>query len=191
MDIPALSFVYIVEDLQNLQTGGDCVDGWSKEEFRVLYDRYVDMLYKICMVYLKNESDAKDGVQEIFLKLWEKKPSFSGQEHEKAWLIRLAKNYCINQLRSHWFRKRSAPPDWSAIPAEETEEDTELLELVMSLPVKFREVLYLYYYEEYSVREISRLLGRKESTLQSRLAAGREKLKERIKDHGLGAEYGR
>lgn len=64
---------------------------WSEEEFRLLYDRYIDMLYKICMVYLKNESDARDGVQEIFLKLWEKKPDFSDQEHEKAWLIRLAK----------------------------------------------------------------------------------------------------
>ena len=167
------------------------MDRWSQEEFRVLYDRYVDMLYKICMVYLKNENDAKDGVQEIFLKLWEKRPSFSDQEHEKAWLIRIAKNHCINQLKSSWFRKRSDPPDWSAIPAEEAEEDTELLELVMSLPVKFREVLYLYYYEGYSVREISRLLDRKESTLQSRLAAGREKLKERIKDHGMGVEYGR
>lgn len=167
------------------------MNGWSEEEFRILYDRHIDMLYKICMVYLKNESDAKDGVQEIFLKLWEKKPSFSSKEHEKAWLIRLAKNHCINLLKSSWFRKRSDPLDWSVIPAEEAEEDTELLELVMSLPVKFREVLYLYYYEGYSVREISSLLGRKESTIQSRLAAGREKLKERIKDCGMGVEYGR
>lgn len=153
---------------------------WSEERFRILYDRHIDMLYKICMIYLKNEEDARDGVQEIFLKLWERKPDFSDQEHEKAWMIRLAKNHCINQRKSSWFRKRTDMKDWSSIPAKGDPEDTELLELVMELPVKFREVLYLYYYEEYSVREISRLLGRKESTIQSRLAAGRAKLKKLI-----------
>lgn len=158
---------------------------WSEEEFRLLYDRYIDMLYKICMVYLKNESDARDGVQEIFLKLWEKKPDFSDQEHEKAWLIRLAKNHCINQLNSSWFRKRTSIDDWSAIPSEGKREDTELLELVMQLPVKFRESMYLYYYEGYSVRKISRILGRKESTIQSRLAAGREKLRRQMGECGM------
>lgn len=161
------------------------MDQWSEEAFRILYDRYVDMLYKICFVYLKNESDAKDAVQEIFLKLWEKKPSFADHEHEKAWLIRLAKNYCVNQLKSSWIRKRGELADWTMLPARETAEDIGLRELVMALPVKFREVLYLYYYEGYSVREIGRLLGRKESTIQSRLAAGRDKLKERIRECGM------
>lgn len=161
------------------------MDEWSEEVFRFLYDRYADMVYKICFVYLKNESDAKDGVQEVFLKLWEKKPSFADHEHEKAWLLRLAKNHCVNQLKSSWFRKRGELADWSVIPAEENAEDTQLLEMVLSLPVKFREVMYLYYYEDYSVREIGRLLGRNESTIQSRLAAGRKKLKEQIRDCGM------
>lgn len=91
-------------------------------------------------------------------------------------------NHCINQLNSSWFRKRTSIDDWSAIPSEGKREDTELL---MQLPVKFRESMYLYYYEGYSVREISRILGRKESTIQSQLAAGREKLRRQMGECGM------
>lgn len=155
---------------------------WSKEEFYFIYERQVDMVYKLCKIYLKNENDARDGVQEVFLKLWEKKPEFSDQQHEKAWLIRVTKNYCFNQLKSSWFRKRIDIEDWTVIPAKSATENNELLEMVMALSAKFREVLYLYYYEGFSVREISVLLQRKESTIQSQLAAGRKKLEKLLEN---------
>ena len=119
---------------------------WTKENFHRTYEKYSDLVYRLCLLYLKNESDAKDGLQDIFLKLWEKKPSFKNEQHTQAWLIRTTKNYCLDILKGSW-------------------------------PEKYREVLYLYYYEEYSIREISKLNGRKESTIQSRLAAARQKLK--------------
>lgn len=164
------------------------MEEWSKEKFHAVYLRHVDMVYKLCRMYLKNDADAKDGVQEIFLKLWQKQPEFLDKEHEKAWLIRITKNYCINQLRSAWFRKRVEWKDNAEISVQDAAENQELLELVMSLPVKFREVMYLYYYEGYSIREMSALLARKESTIQSQLAAGRKKLRQWMADSG-NSEY--
>ena len=82
----------------------------------------------------------------------------------------------MNLLKNFWKSK----VDMGDIPEknyEETEEDSLLLDKIMELPVKYREVLYLYYYEEYSIREISELLSRKESTIQTQLAAARQKLK--------------
>lgn len=150
------------------------------EDFRAIYDRQADRVYRLCMVYLKNDGDAQDGVQEIFLKLLQKNISFENEDHERAWFIRTAKNYCMDQLKSFWRIKRTDLGQWQEPAAEEPPEEGALLEMVMELPVKYREVLYLYYYEDYSVREISSMLGRKESTVQSQLAAGRKKLRQQI-----------
>lgn len=150
------------------------------EDFRAVYDRQADRVYRLCMLYLKNDSDARDGVQDIFLKLLEKNISFESAVHEQAWFIRTTKNYCIDKLKSFWRRKRADWNEWSGQAGNEPQEEGVLLEMVMKLPMKYREVLYLYYYEEYSVREIGNMLGRKESTIQSQLAAGRKKLRQQL-----------
>lgn len=150
------------------------------QNFREIYDRQADHVYRLCMIYLKNDGDAQDGVQEIFLKLLEKNITFENQAHEQAWFIRTTKNYCMDQLKSFWRKKRTDLEQWSEWVADEPAEEGALLEMVMELPVKYREVLYLYYYEDYSVREISGMLGRKESTIQSQLAAGRKKLRQQF-----------
>lgn len=145
-----------------------------------IYMRQAQRIHRICMLYLKNESDAQDGVQEVFLKLLERGVIFEDEDHEKAWCICTAKNYCLDQLKSFWRKKRTTMEHWRESVEMKTSEEGMLLEKVMELPVKYRDVLYLYYYEEYSVREISRLLERKESTIQSQLAAGRKKLRQQI-----------
>ncbi len=150
---------------------------WTKEYFHELYEEHSAMAYRLCMLYLKNESDAKDALQDLFLKLWEKKPKFKNKDHEKAWIIRAAKHRCLDVLKSSWHKKRNVyEPDRQQV-ADETEKEDSLLDQIQKLPQKYREVLYLYYYEEYSVKEISNLMVRKESTIQSRLAAARQKLK--------------
>lgn len=160
------------------------------ERFREIYDRQAECIYRVCMIYMKNDSDAQDGVQEIFLRIMEKDIPFQDEEHERAWCIRAAKNYCMDQLKSFWRKKRTDLATWKEVAADEDTREGKLLEMVMALPVKYREVLYLYYYEEYSVREISSMLERKESTIQSQLAAGRKKLKQQIEKEGYyGAEY--
>lgn len=159
-------------------------------QFKKIYDRQAERVYRICLIYLKNESDAQDGLQEVFLKLLENPVSFKDEEHEKAWCIRTAKNYCFDQLKSFWHKKRVSMENWREAGETTASEEGALLEIVMKLPVKYRDVLYLYYYEDYSVREISSMLGRKESTIQSQLAAGRKKLRKWIEKEGnYGTEY--
>ena len=158
------------------------VRDWTKDYFHEKYECYCDMVYRICMLYLKNESDARDGLQDIFLKMWEKQPVFENASHEKAWLISTTKHYCLDVLKSSWHKKRVALDINREIMSDEREQEYPVLDEILKLPQKYREVLYLYYYEEYSVKEIGIMLKRKESTIQSRLAAGRNKLKTRLAD---------
>ena len=75
------------------------VRDWTKDYFHEKYECYCDMVYRICMLYLKNESDARDGLQDIFLKMWEKQPVFENASHEKAWLVSTTKHYCLDVLK--------------------------------------------------------------------------------------------
>lgn len=151
-------------------------------EHKKIYDRQFACVYRVCKLYLHNIHDAEDAVQSIFLKAFEKEVSFTDEEHEKAWFITVAKNYCKDQLKSRWFSRRV---EYSRVPEASYEEefyDRGLYEEIMQLPEKYREVIYLYYYEDYSIRELAALLGRKQSTLQTQLAVGRKKLKVLLKD---------
>lgn len=145
-------------------------------DIKEVYDRQSRTIYHLAMTYLKNTADAEDVVQNVFVNYIKNKPEFKSLEHEKAWFIVATKNHCKNLLKNFWKSK----VDMGEIPEknyEETEEGSFVLDKIMELPVKYREVLYLYYYEEYSIREISELLSRKESTIQTQLAAARQKLK--------------
>lgn len=135
------------------------------------------------MVYLKNTSDAEDVVQHIFLKCMEKEMYFQDENHETAWFLTVTRNYCKDILKSFWRRH----VDVGDLPELYTKEDTEneLTEYILRLPVKYREVLYLYYYEDYSVRELSGILKRKESTIQTQLATARKKLKLELEREGV------
>ena len=149
---------------------------------RNVYVRQHKRVYSLAMLYLQNVSDAEDTVQNIFMKYMEKEVTFNDESHEDAWFITVTRNYCKDQLRNFWKRK----VDVGEIPEramQETEEG-ELLEIVLTLPPKYKEVIYLYYYEEYSVREISNILGRNESTIQTQLAAARKKMKKLLEKEG-------
>ena len=149
----------------------------TEQEFQAVYGRQADRVYKICCFYLGNPVDAQDAVQNIFIRLLEKKTVFRDEQHEAAWFYTVARNHCRDILRSGWYKKRADIKLPEMTQPEESERCDWLEQALRHLPVKQKEVLYLYYYEEYSVREISMLLDRKESTIQTQLAAGREKLK--------------
>ncbi|RUS46633.1 RNA polymerase sigma factor [Cohnella sp. AR92] len=157
------------------------------EGFEELYRRNVDTVYRLCYVLLKNRADTDDAVQSVFMKALRDKREFRDREHEKAWLIVVAKNHCKDMLKSWW---RSRRVDLEKLPEAADSEirgrEGELLSKLLGLPAKYKEVLYLYYYEEYSVREISRLLQRKESTIQTQLAKGRERLRKEIGGGWIG-----
>lgn len=142
-------------------------------------DRYLSMLLRLSFTYMKNIRDAEDLAQEAFLKLIEKKPSFQDEEHKKAWLIRVSINLCKNRLKTAWFR-RTLPLDEAAFDL--THEENEVLSTVMELPAKYRSIILLFYFEEYSIGEIAGILGQKESTVGSQLHRARKLLKSKLKE---------
>jgi RNA polymerase sigma-70 factor (ECF subfamily) len=129
-------------------------------------------------MYLRNTADAEDAVQTVFLKLSGHDKSLSDSEHTKAWLIVATRNYCKDILKS-WWKTRRVRLDSLPEPKvqSEVESITDVLEKLLKLPEKYQTVMYLYYYEDYNVKEIASMLGRKESTVQTHLAVGRKRLK--------------
>lgn len=147
----------------------------TSKDITELYETYVDMVYRICFMLLKNPSDTEDAVQAVFIKVLEKDIIFDNDNHEKAWFIVTAQNHCKNQLK-HWWQKNIAF-DQTLHDRTTTNETDDLLELVLKLPEKYKMPIYLHYYEGYQTDEIAKLLDLNPSTLRSRLKKGRELLK--------------
>ncbi len=134
---------------------------------------YGDTVYRVAYSYTRNRADSEDIVQDTFVKLLKSDKSFESEEHIKAWLIRVAVNLAKNMVGSVWFsRKEELSED---IPTENAE-DNGLSAAMAELDEKYAAVIYLHYYEGYSVREISRLLRISEPNVKARLMRGREKL---------------
>jgi RNA polymerase sigma-70 factor (ECF subfamily) len=156
----------------------------SEERFRRLLDRNKDSVYRLAYTYLHSKADADDAFQEVFLRYLSNRPAFSDGIHERAWFIRVTINVCHSHHRSIWFRKRvsldsfAGAADAFGDAAEDDGQGAELLHAVMRLSDKLRPTVHLFYYEGYSVREISGILGVNESTIRSRLMQARSKLKD-------------
>lgn len=140
-----------------------------------LFHRYRDDVYRLAVNFTHNPQEAEDVCQTVFLKLLEQGELRPGKE--RAWLMQVTANECRSLLRSSWWR-RTAPLDES-VPAPEYKTD-ETIQAVMALPPKYRVVIYLRYYEEYTTAEIGKLLKLPVSTVTTRLARGREQLKKRL-----------
>lgn len=144
-----------------------------------LIDKYADMLIRISYSYMKNMSDAEDVTQDVFIRFLEKRPDFENVNHEKAWLLRIAINLCKDKLKSAYF-KNTEPLEGDFI--DTTKQDNEIIQAVLTLPLKYRSIVLLYYYEDYSISEISSILNIKESTVGSQLSRGRKLLKSILKE---------
>lgn len=139
-------------------------------------EKYGNSLYRLCTVMLQNREDAQDAVQECFLRYITKAPDFKDSEHEKAWLIRVASNVCKDMLR---YRRHTSFLSLDEIRTVSTSEDNaQILGLLMVLDEKYRAVIHLHYVEGYGVSEISSALGISSSAVKKRLQRGREKLRE-------------
>ena len=158
---------------------------YSQEEIEAIYRRQFKLVYQICLVLMKNVSDAEDAAQTVFRKVVERGEAFRDPEHEKAWLIVTARNECRDQLK-HWWRR--CREDASALDALVWEEPRDGLvwDQVAALPEKHRLVLYLHYYQGYTTGEIANMLGDNPSTVRSRLVQARKKLKLRLEAEGYG-----
>ena len=141
-----------------------------------LVNLYADMILRISYQYLKQTCDAEDICQTVFLKYLTSNMAFESIEHEKAWIIRTTINACKDHLKSAFFRRTVALDDAAQIAAPAVP-DSWLLDAMKGLPEKYRLSLYLYYYEEYSAREIAQVMGVRESAVGQYLARGRRKLR--------------
>ena len=152
----------------------------SEEEANRAIDRYADTVRRICMVHLKNYSDTEDIFQTVFLKYILYPEPFESEEHEKAWIIRVTINACKDLLKS-FFRSRTTSLDTLKEQAQVPRtEHSELLDAVLSLPEKYKNVVYLYYYEGYSAAEISRILKKNVNTVYTLLTRARHLLKQEL-----------
>ena len=156
----------------------------TDEEITRVYEKFVDTVYKVCFMMLKNASETEDATQNVFIKFMRDSKEFETDEHIKAWLIVTAQNECKNMLK-HWFRsKRDELSDVPEASYVDDDSKKELMEKVFSLDEKYRLPIYLYYYEGYSTSEISEMLDIKHSTIRTYMAKGREKLKIMLEEEG-------
>lgn len=139
-----------------------------------MIEKYSNMIYRLALVRTKTKENSEDVYQEVFLRLARKMPNFESEEHEKAWLIRVTINCSKNLLNSKFLKNTTELKEEIVF---ETKERHDIYYAVQQLPLKYRTVIHLHYYENYKINEISRILGIKENTVKSHLARARERLK--------------
>lgn len=142
-------------------------------------ERYLDMVYRIALNWFRTPADAEDAAQTVMMKLWQSDTDFSDSQHLRRWLVRVTLNVCKDITRSPW-RRHTVPLEELPEPVFSDEAHREVFREVMALPAKYRVPLYLYYYEGYSAGEVGELLHLNVSTVQTRLARARGKLKVKL-----------
>lgn len=154
----------------------------SEREVNRAIERYADTVQRLCIVYLKNHADTEDVFQTVFFKYCLSPVVFESDEHEKAWLIRVTVNACKDWLKS-FFRSRTVSlEEIIELPSEVPQENRDVLEAVLSLPAKYRDVVYLHYYEQCTAPQIGELLRKNVSTVYTLLTRAKERLRERLGD---------
>ncbi|MFT8350394.1 sigma-70 family RNA polymerase sigma factor [Clostridium saccharoperbutylacetonicum] len=142
-------------------------------------DHYGNMLLRLAYSYMKNIYDAEDVVQEVFVQLLKNIEKLESDEYKKNWLICVARNICKNKLKSAWFKKHV---ELTEMPYYDEYKDSNVLNKVMQLPLKYREIIYLYYYEDYTTVEIAAIIDKKEATVRSLLSRGRNILRSELRE---------
>ena len=146
----------------------------SEQETIRAIERYSDTVQRLCMVHLKNDADTEDIFQTVFLKYVLSSVSFENDEHEKAWFIRVTINACKDLLKS-FFRSHTVSLDNVMEQSAELPPDyRDVWEAVFSLPQKYRDVVYLHYFEDYTAPQISRILGKNVNTIYTLLPRSKQ-----------------
>ena len=153
-----------------------------RQSLHELAAMYQDNLFAVAFNICQNTQDAEDVIKDTFVQYYTTKKEFDSEEHIRAWLIRVAVNKAKNVTRTFWRRNKVSIEDFTEMLAFETPESETLFETVMQLPKKYRIVIHLYYYEDYSVGEIAKILKLSESNVKTRLMRGRAKLREVLKE---------
>ncbi|WP_053075107.1 sigma-70 family RNA polymerase sigma factor [Ornithinibacillus californiensis] len=168
-----------------------------------IMDTYGDEIKRLVFAYVKNSADTDDVTQEVFVTIYQKLNTFQGNSSLKSWIYSIAINKCKDYLRSwhsrnkrlreklitssHTMKQEEITPEELAL---EKDHSSELLKTVMDLPIKYREVIILFYFKDLSTKEISQVLDMNEATVRTRLNRGRDKLKECLSSNKGGASHG-
>lgn len=158
----------------------------SEEEVNRAVERHSDTVRRLCMIHLKNYADTEDIFQTVFLKYVLSSVSFESEEHERAWFVKVTINACRDLLKSFFHSRTVSLDAVMEQPQELPPDNREVLEAVLSLPGKYRDVVYLHYYEDYTAPQISRILGKNVNTVYTLLTRSRQLLREKLD----GDEYG-
>lgn len=153
----------------------------TDEQFTYLITKYIDTVFRVALSWMKHPSEAEDVTQTVFLKLYREPKPFTSEEHVKHWLIRVAINECKKIFRNP-FRAAEDIAEYASTLRFETPEHSEIYYAVMDLPQKYRVPIFLYYYEDYSTAEISKVMGIPTPTVATRLHRGRELLKQKLQE---------
>lgn len=160
----------------------------SEQEITDAVERYADTVRRVCLVYLRDRADVEDVFQDVFLKYMVSFATFESREHEKAWFIRVAINACKDFHKS-FFRSRTVPIDEALeVVGVEGVQDHDVLEAVLSLPQKYREAVYLHFFEGYSAPEIGEILEKNVNTVYTLLSRAKGMLRERLSDGSDGKD---
>lgn len=150
----------------------------TETEVNSAMERYSDMILRLCIVYLKNNADAEDVFQNVFLKYTLYDRPFESDEHEKAWLIRVTVNACKDWLKSFFRSRTISMEELREYAPGASQEQYAVMEAVWSLPRLYRDVIYLHFYEGYTAPEIAGILKRNPNTVYTHLHKGKELLRD-------------
>lgn len=158
----------------------------TRQVFEQYFKEQYSLVYRVAFTQMKRHADAEDVLQEVFVRLLKYQPPFESEEHVKAWFIRTTVNLCKDILKSKW---HSTTVSMEQIPDYEKKfyrhpcvEPDETLWAVLELPEKYKDCLYFFYYEGYSIKEIAQILNMPENTVKTNLKRGREALKKMLKN---------
>ena len=149
----------------------------SEQEANLAIKKYADTVRRICFVHLKNYHDAEDVFQQVFLKYVLRSEKFQSDAHEKAWIIRVAINACKDTLKNFFRRKVTSIEELTTEPFYIEDDKRDVLNAVLGLSSKYKNVIYLFYFEGYSALEIAAMLQRRENTIYTWLSRAKAQLK--------------
>ncbi|MEQ8236406.1 MAG: sigma-70 family RNA polymerase sigma factor [Syntrophomonadaceae bacterium] len=150
----------------------------SDDLLSIAIEKYADMVRRICFLYLKDKAEVEDVFQDVFLQYFLHIETFRDEQHHKAWLCRVTFNKCKDMNKSIW-RRRAVSIENLEIPFENPEQG-ELVTAVLQLPLNYRQIIYLHYYEGWTIPEIAEIMQQNVNTVYTQLRRAKARLKHKV-----------
>ena len=158
----------------------------GKQDLEQIMDAYGNAILRMCYIYLKDYQLAEDITQETFIRVYQHYHEFNGKSSLKTWITQIAINLCKNEMRTKWWKNRENAEVTEILEGDASYDDHLDSQLIVSeiakLPQKYREVILLFYYQEFSIQEIAEILGERKTTVKTRLSRARAMLKPGLKE---------